>query len=103
VAADPKIDLALLKIPELNFPTLPIVESRKISVMDSVVAMAFPMYSTIGYDVLAGKRGLLDATTSGSDRELDHRRQLALMRALVRFPHISTGALDTSFALGQRL
>jgi len=53
VATDPKIDLALLKIPGSNFPVLPIGESQKISVMDSVVAMGFPMFSTIGYDVSA--------------------------------------------------
>jgi hypothetical protein len=53
VATDPKIDLALLKIPGSNFPTLPIGESRKISVMDTVLAMGFPMYSTIGYGVSA--------------------------------------------------
>jgi hypothetical protein len=53
VATDPKIDLALLKIPGSNFPTLPIGDSRKISVMDTVLAMGFPMYSTIGYDVSA--------------------------------------------------
>jgi hypothetical protein len=53
VATDPKIDLALLKIPGSNFPTLPIGESRKISVMDPVLAMGFPMYSTIGYGVSA--------------------------------------------------
>src|ERR1700733_10857633 len=53
VATDPKIDLALLKIPGSNFPILPIGESRKISVLDTVVAMGFPMFSTIGYDVSA--------------------------------------------------
>ena len=53
VATDPKTDLALLKIPGSNFPTLPIGESRKISVMDTVLAMGFPMSSTIGYDVSA--------------------------------------------------
>src|ERR1700722_769108 len=53
VATDPKIDLALLKIPGSNFPILPIGESRKIAVMDTVVAMGFPMYSTIGYGVSA--------------------------------------------------
>ena len=53
VATDPKIDLALLKIPGSNFPTLPIGESRKIAVMDTVLAMGFPMYSTIGYGVSA--------------------------------------------------
>src|SRR6202047_1315201 len=53
VATDPKKDIALLKIPGSNFPTLPIGESRKISVMDTVLAMGFPMSSTIGYDVSA--------------------------------------------------
>ena len=53
VATDPKKDLALLKIPGSNFPTLPIGESRKMSVMDSVLAMGYPMFSTIGYDVSA--------------------------------------------------
>ena len=53
VATDPKRDLALLKIQGSNFATLPIGESRKISVMDSVLAMGFPMSSTIGYDVSA--------------------------------------------------
>jgi hypothetical protein len=53
VATDPKTDLALLKIPGSNFPTLPIGESRKMSVMDPVLAMGFPMFSTIGYDVSA--------------------------------------------------
>jgi S1-C subfamily serine protease len=53
VATDPKTDIALLKIPGSNFPTLPIGESRKISVMDTVLAMGFPMSSTIGYDVSA--------------------------------------------------
>src|SRR6202035_433331 len=53
VAGDPKMDIALLKIPGSNFPTLPIGESRKISVMDDVLAMGFPMSSTIGYDVSA--------------------------------------------------
>src|SRR6202043_2686778 len=38
-ATDPKIDLGLLKIPGSNFPTLPIGESRKIAVMDAVLAM----------------------------------------------------------------
>jgi S1-C subfamily serine protease len=53
VATDAKTDIALLKIPGSNFPTLPIGESRKISVMDTVLAMGFPMSSTIGYDVSA--------------------------------------------------
>jgi hypothetical protein len=53
VATDPKIDLALLKIPGSNFPVLPLGESRKISVLDTVVAMGYPMFSTIGYDVSA--------------------------------------------------
>jgi Trypsin-like peptidase domain len=53
VATDPKIDLALLKIPGSNYPVLPLGESRKISVLDTVVAMGFPMFSTIGYDVSA--------------------------------------------------
>jgi hypothetical protein len=53
VATDPKTDIALLKIPGSNFPTLPIGDSRKISVMDTVLAMGFPMSSTIGYDVSA--------------------------------------------------
>jgi Trypsin-like peptidase domain len=53
VATDPKKDLALLKIPGSNFPTIPIGESRKMSVMDSVIAMGYPMFSTIGYDVSA--------------------------------------------------
>src|SRR4029077_20431363 len=53
VAADAKRDLALLKIPGSNFATLPIGESRKISVMDSVLAMGFPMSSTIGYEFSA--------------------------------------------------
>jgi Trypsin-like peptidase domain len=53
VATDPKIDLALLKIPGSNFPVLPLGESRKIAVLDTVVAMGFPMFSTIGYDVSA--------------------------------------------------
>jgi hypothetical protein len=53
VVTDAKRDLALLKIPGSNFATLPIGESRKISVMDSVLAMGFPMSSTIGYGVSA--------------------------------------------------
>jgi hypothetical protein len=53
VATDPNIDLALLKIQGSNFPVLPLGESRKISVLDTVVAMGFPMFSTIGYDVSA--------------------------------------------------
>jgi hypothetical protein len=53
VATDPKKDLALLKIAGSNFPVLPIGESRKMSVMDSVLAMGYPMFSTIGYDVSA--------------------------------------------------
>ena len=53
VATDPKTDIALLKIPGSNFPTLPIGESQKVSVMDTVLAMGFPMSSTIGYDVSA--------------------------------------------------
>jgi hypothetical protein len=53
VASDPRKDLALLKITGSNFPTLPIGESRKMSVMDSVLAMGYPMFSTIGYDVSA--------------------------------------------------
>jgi hypothetical protein len=53
VATDPKKDLALLKIPGSNFPVLPIGESRKMSVMDSVLVMGYPMFSTIGYDVSA--------------------------------------------------
>jgi hypothetical protein len=53
VATDPKTDIALLKIPGSNFPTLPIGESRKIFVMDTVLAMGFPMSGTIGYDVSA--------------------------------------------------
>jgi hypothetical protein len=53
VATDQKTDVALLKIPGSNFPTLPIGDSRKIFVMDSVLAMGFPMSSTIGYDVSA--------------------------------------------------
>ena len=53
LATDSKRDLALLKISGSNFPTLPIGESRKMSVMDSVLAMGYPMSSTIGYDVSA--------------------------------------------------
>jgi S1-C subfamily serine protease len=53
MATDPNIDLALLKIPGSNFPVLPLGESRKMSVLDTVVAMGFPMFSTIGYDVSA--------------------------------------------------
>jgi S1-C subfamily serine protease len=53
VATDPKTDLALLKIAGSNFPILPIGESRKTSVMDSVLAIGYPMFSTIGYDVSA--------------------------------------------------
>ncbi|MEA3205290.1 MAG: serine protease Do, partial [Verrucomicrobiota bacterium] len=53
VATDPNKDLALLKIPGSNFPILPIGESRKISVMDPVLAMGFPMTTTIGFDVSA--------------------------------------------------
>ena len=53
LASDPKTDLALLKIPGSNFPILPIGESRKMSVMDSVLAIGYPMFSTIGYDVSA--------------------------------------------------
>jgi Trypsin-like peptidase domain len=53
VATDPNKDLALLKIPGSNFPILPIAESRKVSVMDPVLAMGFPMTSTIGFDVSA--------------------------------------------------
>jgi Trypsin-like peptidase domain len=45
--------LALLKIPGPSFPVLPIGESRKMSVMDSVLAIGYPMFSTIGYDVSA--------------------------------------------------
>src|SRR6516225_10281960 len=53
LATDPKTDLALLKIPGSNFPILPIGESRKMAVMDPVLAIGYPMYSTIGYDVSA--------------------------------------------------
>jgi hypothetical protein len=53
VATDPNKDLALLKIPGSNLPILPIGESRKISVMDPVLAMGFPMTTTIGFDVSA--------------------------------------------------
>ena len=53
LATDSKRDLALLKISGSNFPVLPIGESRKMSVMDSVLAMGYPMSSTIGYDVSA--------------------------------------------------
>src|SRR6516162_6159935 len=53
LATDPKTDLALLKIPGSNFPILPVGESRKMSVMDPVLAIGYPMYSTIGYDVSA--------------------------------------------------
>ena len=53
VATDPSKDLALLKIPGSNFPILPIGESRKISVMDPVLALGFPMTTTIGFDVSA--------------------------------------------------
>src|ERR1700737_3645733 len=66
VATDPKKDLALLKIPGSNFPTLPIGESRKMSVMDSVLAMGYPMFSMIGYDVSAYD-GKINAI-----RETDH-------------------------------
>jgi Trypsin-like peptidase domain len=53
IATDPEKDLALLKIEGSNYPTLPIGQSRTMSVMDTVLAMGFPMYSTIGYDVSA--------------------------------------------------
>src|ERR1700719_3260975 len=53
VTTDPTKDIALLKIPGANFPTLPIGESRKISVMDPVLAMGFPMTTTIGFNVSA--------------------------------------------------
>src|ERR1700684_1228341 len=46
VATDPKTDIALLKIPGSNFPTLPIGDSRKIFVMDTVLAIGFPMSGT---------------------------------------------------------
>ena len=52
VATDPKIDLALLKIPGSNFPILPIGESRKISVLDTVVAMGIPMSGRVVHDVV---------------------------------------------------
>src|SRR6202035_5364543 len=42
VATDPKTDVALLKIPGSNFPTLPIGESRKNLVMDTVHANINP-------------------------------------------------------------
>jgi hypothetical protein len=53
LTGDPKTDLALLKISGSNFPILPIGESRKMSVMDPVLAIGYPMFSTIGYDVSA--------------------------------------------------
>jgi len=53
LATDPKTDLALLKIFGSKFPILPIGESRKMAVMDPVLAIGYPMYSTIGYDVSA--------------------------------------------------
>ncbi len=53
MAADQKQTSRFLKFPGSNFPTLPIGESRKIFVMDTVLAMGFPMSGTIGYDVSA--------------------------------------------------
>jgi trypsin-like peptidase len=53
LATDTENDLALLKISGSNFSTLPIGESRKMSVMDPVLAIGYPMFSTIGYDVSA--------------------------------------------------
>jgi hypothetical protein len=53
IATDPDKDLALLKIEGSKYPTLPIGESRSMNVLDTVVAMGFPMYSKIGYDVSA--------------------------------------------------
>jgi hypothetical protein len=53
ITADPKRDLALLKIGGSNYPTLPIGESNRVSVMDSVLAMGYPMSSMIGRDVSA--------------------------------------------------
>jgi Trypsin-like peptidase domain len=66
LAIDPKTDLALLKISGSNFPTLPIGESRKMSVMDPVLAIGYPMFSTIGYDV-SGYDGRINAI-----RQSDH-------------------------------
>jgi len=53
IATDPEKDLALLKIEGSNYPTLPIGRSRSMTVMDTVLAMGYPMYSKIGYDVSA--------------------------------------------------
>jgi hypothetical protein len=53
IATDPDKDLALLKIEGSRYPTLPIGQSRSMNVLDTVVAMGFPMYSKIGYDVSA--------------------------------------------------
>jgi hypothetical protein len=53
IATDSEKDLALLKIEGSNYPTLPIGRSRSMTVMDTVLAMGYPMYSKIGYDVSA--------------------------------------------------
>jgi len=53
IATDPDKDLALLKIEGSKYPTLPIGQSRSMNVLDTVVAMGYPMYSKIGYDVSA--------------------------------------------------
>jgi hypothetical protein len=53
ISTDPDKDLALLKIEGSKYPTLPIGQSHSVNVLDTVVAMGFPMYSKIGYDVSA--------------------------------------------------
>ncbi len=60
IASDPDKDLALLKIEGSNYPTLPIGRSRSMNVMDTVLAMGYPMYSKIGYDV-SGYDGKINA------------------------------------------
>jgi V8-like Glu-specific endopeptidase len=53
VKTDSTKDLALLKIGGRNYPTLPVGESRRMSVMDPVLALGFPMSSAIGTEISA--------------------------------------------------
>ena len=53
VATDPKKDLALLKIPDRIFRLFRLANRGRCLLWIPVLAMGFPMFSTIGYDVSA--------------------------------------------------
>ena len=55
VADDDYKDLALLKIQESNLACLPIGESQKIKVLDTIFVLGYPLAPALGADVSASE------------------------------------------------